>query len=180
VGYYDDTSGQAHGFLRDASGAYTTIDVPNRSTTNAYGINSLGEIVGATFDPNLGFLRDNSGAYTSFDAAGANGTIAYGINGMGQIVGSANLGHEGFVRNADGTLTTFSTPGSNGFGWGINDSGEIVGQYQDGFGHVHGFEGTLSSSVAPVPEPPTWIGASVAVLCGVSAGWLSRRRCHLA
>jgi probable HAF family extracellular repeat protein len=49
VGYYLDSAGTQHGFLRDPSGTITTIDVPGSTKTNTAGINAAGQIVG-TFD----------------------------------------------------------------------------------------------------------------------------------
>ena len=36
--------GLAHGFLRDAKGAFTTIDVPGAISTQVFGINATGKI----------------------------------------------------------------------------------------------------------------------------------------
>jgi hypothetical protein len=52
VGIYSTTSpnpaaaGDARGFLRDARGRYTTIQVPGATQTQARGINNLGQVVG--------------------------------------------------------------------------------------------------------------------------------------
>src|SRR5215467_8024170 len=49
VGLFIDSTAVVHGFLRDTSGSFTTIDVPGVAsgcTTEARGINNAGEIVG--------------------------------------------------------------------------------------------------------------------------------------
>ena len=48
----------AHGFLRDAGGVFTTIDGPTTSSTTAGGINAAGQIVGSYqgFSASHGFL----------------------------------------------------------------------------------------------------------------------------
>src|SRR6266404_4769408 len=70
---------------------YTTIDDPFGTVgTQAYGINSAGQIVGYYADSlqnEHGFLY-SGGTYTTLDDPSASGrTVATGINGKGQIVG---------------------------------------------------------------------------------------------
>src|SRR5208282_3520905 len=47
IGYYIDSSGQGHGFVRDPYGNFTTIDPQGSALTIAEGINPTGMIVGA-------------------------------------------------------------------------------------------------------------------------------------
>ena len=87
--YYD---GASHGFLLDG-GAFTSIDFPGALSTEAHGINDLGQIVGSYSDSNHfthAFLMDANG-FTSFDfpsPTGALYTSFAGINNAGQIVGN--------------------------------------------------------------------------------------------
>jgi probable HAF family extracellular repeat protein len=56
-----------------AAGSFTTIDVPGADGTSATGINELGQIVGAYFDPinkkNRGFLLDDGNLPASISRA---------------------------------------------------------------------------------------------------------------
>jgi uncharacterized membrane protein len=70
---------------------YTTLDDPLASAgnTQAYGINSTGQISGSYSNASgaHGFLY-SGGTYTTLDdPLATNGTSAQGINDMGQIVG---------------------------------------------------------------------------------------------
>ena len=51
VGFYDKGDGTDHGFVLSDKG-YTTIDVPGSSWTDIYGVNAMGDIVGAFEDEN--------------------------------------------------------------------------------------------------------------------------------
>src|SRR5439155_9880083 len=68
-----------------ASYDFTTIDVPNSVTTNAFGINDRGQIVGG-YDGH-GFLL-SGGTFTTIDVPNSQGTGANRINDRGQIVGN--------------------------------------------------------------------------------------------
>src|SRR5262245_41292686 len=70
-----------------ASGTITVIDFPGDvpfTSTAVYGINDIGEIVGAS--GGHGFLLSR-GIFTTIDFPGAVATSANGINVRGQIVG---------------------------------------------------------------------------------------------
>jgi hypothetical protein len=58
------------------------LDVPGAFSTQAFGIDDLGRIVGAFRDASGGhaFLRDVGGAYTTIDVPGETGTAISGIN----------------------------------------------------------------------------------------------------
>jgi probable HAF family extracellular repeat protein len=146
VGFYTDADNVNHGFLL-SGGQYTTLDDPNAGAgasqgSFAEGINDRGQIVGVYIDAdnvNHGFLL-SGGQYTTLDdpsaAAGAfQGTFAEGINDRGQIVGgytdASNVNH-GFLLSS-GQYTTLDVP--NAFdttATGINSSGQIVGEYDNG------------------------------------------------
>src|SRR5688500_15623139 len=69
---------------------FTPIDLPGAIYTQAYGINSSGQILGLYEDSSFtfhGFLFDN-GAFTTIDVPGAIFTAAFGINASGRIVGT--------------------------------------------------------------------------------------------
>jgi uncharacterized membrane protein len=135
---------------------YTTLNAFGSTTgTQAQGINDSGQIVGFYNGGTVGFLLSGN-RYTALSVPGG-GALLYGINATGQIVEdhyllSGNvwtrlnlLGGEARGINdtgqiagetADGQglllsgnqLFVFNVPGSSfTSGWGINNSGEIVG-----------------------------------------------------
>ena len=103
MGVFVDANNKERGFLRTATGAFTTIDVPGATSTDLSGINDTGQIVGYFTGANgkqLGFLRTTTGALITIDVPGALGTFARGINDAGQIVGhfsDASFKAHGFV-----------------------------------------------------------------------------------
>src|SRR5205807_84330 len=129
--------------------------------------NAAGQIVGGASQGH-GFLL-NGGIYTLLDVPGADVTTARGVNATGQIVGNYTIGFRldrgflysggnyvdlpafcSFVSSAYGIYATLDVPGSHFVNaLGINDSGQIVGIYQDAGDAFHGFLAT------PVPEPST-------------------------
>ena len=138
-----------------AGPTFTTIDVPGAVFTFAYGINSLGEIVGRYNDANFlehGFLLSH-GQFTTIDFPGAPYTDINGINPAGEMVGVAWLPPDYFGNPfllSKGQLTNIDlppgVPGANALG--INARGEIVG----GYGGRHGFllsQGTFTTIDVP-------------------------------
>ena len=141
VGYYVDSSGNSHGFL-DNQVTYSTIDVPGQSVTFCIGVNTLGQIVGYTFEGGTphGFF-DSAGTFVQLDYPGTTGyTFAYHVNDFGQIVGRTlppgSSQYIGFVRL--GTLNPVphinqalvpnsALPGSAGFTLTVEGTGFASG-----------------------------------------------------
>jgi len=79
TGYYVDSAGAWHGFLRDKNGVITTFDAPGAGTgvgqgTQSFAITPGGDVTGFYFDATSavhGFLRDANGVITTFDLPGA-------------------------------------------------------------------------------------------------------------
>jgi probable HAF family extracellular repeat protein len=130
-----------------ASYTFTTIDVPGSFSTDAAGINDMGQIVGSFTDASgqHGYLLSD-GSFTTIDVPGSFSTDAGGINNAGQIVGSftdaiftpGNLGH-GYLLS-DGSFTTIDVPGSTDAATNardINNVGQIVGRFANP--SAHGF-----------------------------------------
>jgi hypothetical protein len=150
TGWYFDTSGATHGFVRAPDGMFTTFDAPGGVNGTAFlcCITPEGAVVGISYDANFaghGFVRSPSGTFAGFDPPGFTSTIPSGVNPAGAISGyyldASNVQH-GFLRARDGTITTFDVPGSAGFGTqpnGINTSGAIVGTFFDTNFSGHGF-----------------------------------------
>src|SRR5437667_12799120 len=89
--------------------SFTTIEFPGATLTNAFGINSRGDIVGNYLNADKsdhGFLL-SGGQYSTIDFPGAASTEAVAINTRGDIGGLYNLagGSHGFVWR-EGKFTT--------------------------------------------------------------------------
>jgi probable HAF family extracellular repeat protein len=181
VGQYDDAGGTRHGFLL-SGGSFTTLDAPGSHFTIAYGINASGQIVGLYYDnipavdTHHAFLL-SGGSYTTLTPPGSTSTGATGINASGQIVGGyipSGIGatEHGFLLSG-GTYTTFDPPGSSftGIYAGINDSGQVVGQYRDAGDTSRGY--LLSEGIFTTFDAP---GATFTVASGINdsgqiVGW---------
>jgi uncharacterized membrane protein len=150
----------AHGFLLSAHGdllsrgEFTTIDVPGALESQAYKINSRGQIVGSYFgaDGSSHIFLLSEGEFTTIDAPGAvetpNGGTSAGISPRGDIVSSycAALPLPCKVENvrgfllSEGEFTAIDVPGAIGTGaTGINARGDIVGFYNPDASHYLGF-----------------------------------------
>ncbi len=92
VGYFNATGGPVMSFLLNlGTGHVTTLTVPGADSTQAFGINDKGEVVGtytvgaATF----GFTWTAGGGFrTLSDPHGARSTVVSGVNNAGDLVGS--------------------------------------------------------------------------------------------
>ena len=142
-------------------GVFTTIDHPDAGSepgtgTVPFGINDRGRIVGAYLDAGAkahGFVRDkgrgarrDEGVFTTIDFPGAAATLALAINNRDQILGAAinseNTKHgfllqEGEFTAIDHPDATSEVKGGGTALFGLNDRGQIVGQYSDS--RCHGF-----------------------------------------
>jgi len=104
AGFFIDSAGLAHGWMRTASGTITQIDVPAASTvpgpapcissniggTVVNGINDKGFISGHYWDKSYnehGFVRMPNGRFIRLDVPGAYQTAGGGINNAGVVVG---------------------------------------------------------------------------------------------
>ncbi len=124
---------------------FVTFDVPGYDYTLPFGINDSGQIVGYVIDAagkSRGFVKDGD-TYTFLTVFGETG-IPMGINDAGHITGFTfpNVGDvRGFVKDGD-TYTLFDGAGAFvTYGLGINDLGQIVGNYVDGGFHSYLKEG---------------------------------------
>jgi probable HAF family extracellular repeat protein len=118
---------------QDAEYTYTPIDVPGAISTQTFGINDRGQIVGFfQYIPfrSHGFLTEDGTTFTIIDVPSAAGTEALGINNRGQIVGYFwdATGVHGFLTSDGVTFTIIDVPGATGTeAHGINNRGQIVG-----------------------------------------------------
>jgi uncharacterized protein (TIGR03437 family) len=162
VGYYEDASG-FHGFLRTGS-TYTIIEVPDSipGRTLPAGISNRGEITGqfANASGTHGFIRSADGnSYTVFDAPnlGAGATSPQDINDSGAVIGNGFAGagvNDGFLRSPQGSFTTLQL-GTNVFPAGINNAGEIAGEYRSGgsSGFLRGFVRSVTGTYQAIDVP---------------------------
>jgi hypothetical protein len=88
VGYYTDATSTLVGFLRQPSGQFVSVIVPGALSTQVYGINDCGIVVGVWGDASTahGFYG-RPGNLRSFDLPGAIATFTQGINNEGRLVG---------------------------------------------------------------------------------------------
>ncbi|MGA2184574.1 MAG: NHL repeat-containing protein, partial [Bryobacteraceae bacterium] len=174
VGFYINGPPGSHGFLLN-HGTYTSIDYPGAGQTQVWGISGNGAIVGTYNDTATcgncygqthSFLL-SGGVFTTLpEAPGsmAGTTAARSINSSGHIVGSyvdpCYCKAHAFLLSG-GVFTTIDFPGFfSSWAAGINDSGEIVGTGEPGWGtgSAHGFllRGgvftTLDDPLVPQPE----------------------------
>ena len=154
VGFFSDQTGKQHGFTLPP-GLGGPINVFNNLSTQTLGINNTRRMVGT--------LQETNGEFRAFylsgpDIAsaqritiqGSSRSDAYGINNAddpAQVrhVGTVTINGQdhGFVHTQSRGVETFDFPGAQHTrAFGINDSGEIVGEYVDSNGHTHGFLGT--------------------------------------
>jgi uncharacterized membrane protein len=88
-GFYIDGAGKNHGFLI-SKGEFKTLDFPESTLTQAFGLNNHDEVVGQYVDASgltHGFIFDD-GEFTSVDdPEGIGTTTINGVNDRGQIVG---------------------------------------------------------------------------------------------
>ena len=140
------------GARRD-EGVFTTFDHPGcrwrRGPDPYFGINDRGRIVGTYIDPGgkgHGFVRDkgrdarrDEGVFTTIDFPGAAGTLAVAINNRDQILGTSidfrdqkarvSASEKGEFTAIDHPDATSEVEGGGTGLFGLNDHGQIVGQY---------------------------------------------------
>ncbi len=165
AGSYLDTSCAQHGFVRTASGTYTSLDAAGADTSPCSSSAGVGETLCGT------------------------GLLAVLIDSVGDITGGyadTNGILHGFVRPVGtGTITGFSDPnaGTTGtisgtMGTGISSSASgttIAGAYADTNSVLHGFIYTLAltattTTLTPVPTPnPSVFGEPVTLTASVSS-----------
>lgn len=164
-----------------SSGTFTDVQGLNgyntaTSSIEPYAINDAGDIVGEYDDPagnTHGFLYTSSGSFSVLDgplcspsSPGDCVTIAWGINNQGRIVGEypdSGFNDHGYLYHG-GIYTTVDPLGiSNKYGstaFGINDAGDVVGQYWTGSSSTAGFEashrvqGTVSLDIQGKKSQP--------------------------
>jgi probable HAF family extracellular repeat protein len=187
-------------YVRDANGIFTTINFPNLLGGNAWAINLSGTVVGnflnLTDDQSVllhyhGFVRSPKGVITLFDPPGSVMTEipTFGaINNAGAITGDywvcsvdlSSCSIHGFVRTPQGKYTVFDAPGAGPdgnsfqgtFPQGINDLGEVSGQYADANSVFHGFVRSASGSITTFDVPTTCTTSAPPADCAFEGTWV--------
>ncbi|WP_025042068.1 hypothetical protein [Nitrosospira briensis] len=155
VGTFSDMAGRNYGFTFPP-GPSGPISVFNDLSTQTFGINNTRRMVGT--------LQEATGEFNAFylsgpDIAsaerivipGATRSDAYGINDADAPDEVRHVGtytkdgiDRGFIFTEARGVETFNVPrAKHTRAFGINDAGEIVGEYVDSFDHTHGFLGTF-------------------------------------
>jgi len=137
--------------------------------SNANGISNTGQVAGATVDVNGAATGTNfsgnplSGTLTQLNTG--TGQTAFGINSAG-VVGGNNT-NAFFLLNG-GPLVNLTTPTGAINAFGINDNGNIVGQYTSG-GNTPGFIlNSFSSTNFTTINQPTGITSDVINAQGIN------------
>jgi probable HAF family extracellular repeat protein len=134
-----------HGFLRDAQGTFTAIDMPGAEErgTLTFGFNNRDQIVGIGLvlaDAQLttqAFVLEN-GRFTPITAPETG--VAFDVSDQGQFAGVYDFMGHGFLRDRHGEFTTIDPPEGNiNEIIGINNRGQIVGRYVDAQSRARGF-----------------------------------------
>ncbi|HWB04478.1 MAG TPA: hypothetical protein VG796_15730 [Verrucomicrobiales bacterium] len=173
VGFVQDaTVPRTHGYTL-INGVYSYYDHPNGGTeipgsgargTGFDGINDAGVILGGYIDN-----ADNSQSFIKNGAtvtlvshpsipAGAQ-IIALDINNAGTITGyfytsDDPADNHGFILDSAGNLTLIDVPGAlYESGYGLNDRGDVAGEYWDANDVAHGFVRTASGTLSTVDFP---------------------------
>lgn len=157
VGQYQETSTffnyKAYSHI---GGVVTALQIPEAFNSSAQDINSTGDITGYYTTANndvtrYGFLLTADGTFTGpFSYPKTNklgGTLFLGLNSQRIIVGAfydAQQVQHGLVMMPDGIFLSYDYPGANStILTGINDKGQVCGDWVDSAQSRHGFLGQL-------------------------------------
>jgi PEP-CTERM motif len=106
--------------------------------SNANGISNTGQVVGFTVNAQNVPLSNYSGTPGSTTLlSNLPGQTALGINSAGNIVGGNGI--TAFYLPSGGSPQTLNVPGGSINAFGINDKGNIVGQFNSANGAIPGF-----------------------------------------
>lgn len=130
-------------------GRFFAFDLPGGGPGEFVRMNDRGVVVGSFADDDgtlTGFKRDARGRVETFDAPGGDAT-PLDVNNRGWIVGNVcdmptNCAFtiRGFLRDPKGRFTTIRKPGAvRTQAYGINDRGQVVGDYLLPNGTNHGY-----------------------------------------
>jgi probable HAF family extracellular repeat protein len=137
---------------------------PNTGGTTINGIANNGTVVGFTTDANGALLNFTATppatAATSLNINNSTTAMANGINSAGSVVGFDGA-TSAFLLPKGGTPMSIAPPGSSAsMAFGINDQGQVVGQYTNASGQTPGFllNGTSVTTIN-APSGPNMVNA---------------------
>jgi probable HAF family extracellular repeat protein len=148
--------------------------------SEAYGINDIGQVVGYALDtytsrafrtgPNLPFnpATDGLDDWTF-------GSTAQAINNSGQVVGTAYLGpttdvgYHPFRVEPNTRLTPADLLPVIGYGWGINEFGQVTGWFYTPDGRARAFRTTRGAPINAPPEDLGDLGGGIAAGEGINS-----------
>jgi uncharacterized membrane protein len=141
--YWPSQGGPIAGFLL-SNGTYTTLLAPGSTYTQLTAINNMGGIVGSALGRHESWgFRYGHGVFKPIQVRRALSTYVQGLNDNGMIVGRfVNYPPARcFAFLKSGEFRSIMFPGArNTSCWGINNAGQIVGDYDLPVGGVgHGF-----------------------------------------
>ena len=181
VGFFVDGNGNQIGFFQKG-GHYTQVMDPNSPAlaTSSNGTPSVNQLLGVNDkDVAVGFWTDanglnhgyrynvDSGKFTELTVPNlpdGSSVSASAINNHGTVVGfvtlpapsgSSNPGvTESWIQTSNGDTGVLMYPDSTGTtALGINNEGEVVGDYTDLMGNMHGFTWSAKNGFASVDDP---------------------------
>ncbi|MBL9170966.1 MAG: choice-of-anchor M domain-containing protein [Verrucomicrobiales bacterium] len=145
-GYWFEDPFFIRSFRRATNGTLTTnLFVGSPVGTVTRGMNEAGDMTGWKWNESFTlqgviFAGDMTNVFT---VAGWEHTLPGDINNLGEIAGTVNNGFTntaGFFRRANGDTVVFSPPGAVEVEvFGLNDLGQVVGEYADAGGSRLGF-----------------------------------------
>ncbi|PTB20049.1 hypothetical protein C9I57_13115 [Trinickia symbiotica] len=173
AGYYFDTSGLQHSFLRAPDGNVIAFDPPgtvcnpavSSFCSGAAGITAGGVIIGSYVDVagGHGYLRTPDGKFQTWDVPGSNNSTSPTASNpsgavTGQYTGGDGLFH-GFVLQTNGIYTTFDPPASAyTLPTDVNSPGVIVGAFFESVPGVPvGFIRAKNGSMTPFNAPASGV-----------------------
>jgi len=144
AGFYVDAMGNTHGFIK-VTNTFSTVDDPASPTFNQLlGLNDMGEAAGyyqladgSQFAYTVALSGPTFTSLASFLPAGTTISQATDVNNAGEVSGF--FGSSGFLLNGP-MLNVLNFPGAvSTQALGLNNKGQVVGDYVDAGGVMHGF-----------------------------------------
>jgi len=172
VGFYINPDATTHGFFKPAGGMFQTVDQPGSVFNQLLGINQNGseiagyssfiDVAGATGQQAFSLIGTTYTNINNLLPANSN-SQATGVNNSGEVVGFYQIpGTTNFSAFIDvaGAITSFQVPGAiSTQALGVNGLGQIVGDFVDNMGVMHGFldSGGVFTTLDPTGSTATTI-----------------------